>query len=115
MASWFKPSVSALDSVANTIRFQQAAMAAEARYYKSRCAQFHKMLQQFQERNKEFKELQHAHECLRREVAQLRAQLRQEENQYTNPNGKRVRLDPGGATPTVVDDSMYYTESNKKI
>lgn len=76
MASWFKPSVSALDSVANTIRvraplqsfsclltamfnqFQQAAMAAEARYYKSRCAQFHKMLQQFQERNKEFKELQ---------------------------------------------------------
>ncbi|KAG8927177.1 hypothetical protein FRC01_007887 [Tulasnella sp. 417] len=84
-------------------------MAAEVRYYKSRCAQFHKMLQQFQERNREYKELQHAHECLRREVVQLRAQLRQEENDHTNSNGKRIRLDSGGTTPTVVDESMCYT------
>lgn len=109
MASWFKPVVSTLDSLTNTIRFQQAAMAAEVRYYKSRCAQFHRMLQQFQERNREYKELQHAHECLRREVVQLRAQLRQENNDHTNSNGKRIRLDSGGTTPTVVDDSMCYT------
>ncbi|KAG9010086.1 hypothetical protein FRB93_004748 [Tulasnella sp. JGI-2019a] len=108
MAQWFSNVPSALEMTARTVRFQQATIAAEARFYKE------KSLRQRSELDKRraiIIELQSKCQTLQQEVHHLRSQPHQ--SGIVQSLGKKRRLDSGSANTLVsASDASPYQSLN---
>ncbi|KAG8900493.1 hypothetical protein FRB99_006021 [Tulasnella sp. 403] len=101
MVSWFSSIPTALDDVVQNVKFQHATIAAEARYYKTKCRRLQSVLERVKHEHDGYKELQRAHESLQREVSNLRSQLAQAN--MVGGNAKKRRVDSGSDSTAVTD------------